>query len=165
METGKGQSQKTNPMAGTWTKAAQVRRAFKAGPPRKKDYVLTPAQAILQGAMALLDIQTAMREAGLPEEDANVSLVLMPATPASGNDPYMDDVSVIEPLTIEELSKSYENVKALKGVWLPAGLKYWQLDRELPALSNKPGQPDAWTHRWLVNDRARKALFEAVAEW
>ena len=120
MGTNGGQPKEKNLMAGTWTKAAKVRRVFKGGAPRKRDLVLSPSAALLEGAAVFHYLQAAMREAGLPEEDAKASLVLVTGFEAD------DDIHVVEALRIEELPKSYEEIKALEGLWLPVGLTFWQ---------------------------------------
>ena len=66
-----------NPMASTWTKAAKVRRALKAGRPLRKDRSVTPRVAIHEGCILMEKLRDAMHEAELPEEDVRAAVVLM----------------------------------------------------------------------------------------
>ena len=84
MGTDGGQPKEKNLMAVTWTESAKVRRVFKGGAPRKRDLVLSPSAALLEGAMVFHSLQAAMREAGLPEDDVRVSLVLVTGVRGEG---------------------------------------------------------------------------------
>ena len=146
---------KGNLMAATWTKAAVVRRAFKSGRQRQKDLLLTPTRAILEGSIVLHELQTAMRDAGLLEEDAKAALVFV-------SDAGSSDLIYVAPLPeVEGLANLSGKIKALQGVWRPLGLVFWQRDRE----AEIPGDPKSgavgWVQPWLTDQRSARALIAA----
>jgi hypothetical protein len=142
-----------NLMALTWTRAAKVRRAFKAGRTRQKDLVLTPLRAILEASIFMDGLRAAMREAGLSDEDVRVGLVLM------DEDNDWIYVSPI-PRELDGLPKMYGKIKKLEGSWRPLGIVCGQRDRE----TETHGGPEAWTawgQQWLTDMRSVKALLFA----
>ena len=66
---------KPNPMAGTWTKAALVRRRIKAGRPSRVNEILTPLQAANRLVNEVEKARSLMVEAGLAPEDVKAGLV------------------------------------------------------------------------------------------
>jgi len=143
-----------NLMASTWTKAAMVRRKFKAGPQRKKDYVLTPLRSILEGAIMLHELQIAMKDAGLLESDVQAALVLRltPSEPGKPNETHLQPI----PGT-ENLHLLYGRVKKLeaRGRVEPLGLVIKQNDREA---RGPEGEAVVWVQPWLVDIQASLAL-------
>jgi hypothetical protein len=86
--------------------------------------VLTPTRAILEGSIVLHDLQNAMREARLSEDDVKAALVLI-------SDAGEHDLIYVAslPPTVECLPEIYGKVKKLEGVWRPLGLVFVQTDR------------------------------------
>jgi hypothetical protein len=144
-QTGTGK----NLMASTWTKAALVRRKFKAGRQRQKDREITPLVAIHEACILLDDLRNAMREQSLPVEDVRVALVLMVPNAA----PDRDLVHVIWVPEPEELPGLFQRVAGVGGA-LPLGLGVWQRDREA-------SEAVVWTQAFLTGPDAVKALIEA----
>jgi len=145
-----------NPMASTWTKAAKVRRAFKAGRQRQKDRVLTPVKAIYEVCILLDDLRTAMDEAKLPVEDVGAALVLVtPETPDRENLVYV--LRVPEPKRLPELFSEVAKLEK-PGKILPLGVAVWQRDREI---QDPEKQGVVWVQPFLTGARAEKALLEA----
>jgi hypothetical protein len=134
-----------NLMAATWTKAGKVRRAFKAGRPRREDLVLTPTRALLEGSLVLNAIQEAMRAVDLSEDDIKAALVFM-----SDAGFY---VARIRP--VSELPITLKEIKQLEGDWRPLGLVLCQLDREA-------GKTATWDLAWLVDMASKNALRAAA---
>jgi hypothetical protein len=149
-----------NLMAGTWTKAAKVRRAFKAGPRRKTDLVYHDIEeAVLNGYAAFLTIRKEMHmpETLIPEGDVKAALVLMSSTPESN----AGLVSLLSfPRTIKNLSEMSSKAERLakKGAMVPLGVAFWLRDRE--ADDPKKGKA-TWVQPWLVNPRAARAAIAA----
>jgi hypothetical protein len=151
----KSEVKSANLMAGTWTKAAKVRRAFKAGRQRQKDLLLTPERAMFEGYILLREIQTAMRDAGLPEADVQTVLVLM-TTDTSGA-----DLIYAAPIPeTKQLPVLYRKLKKLEkeGQWIPLGIVVQQLDREEKDPKSKGA---VWVEPWLTGPRAVRALIAA----
>ncbi len=142
-----------NLMAGTWTKAALVRREYKAGRPRQKDRVITPLVAIHEACILLDDLRNAMRERDLPVEDVRAAIILMvPNFPTPDRD-AVHVLRVPEPNDLPDLFKRAADV-ATTGAVRPLGLAVWQMDREL-------GDAVAWVQPFLTGPRAVAALREA----
>ena len=138
----------SNPMASTWTKAASIRRKFKAGPPRRNDLVYDCERAALQGYMLFLEIRKAM-QAEIPTgaKDIRAALVLM--TPE--NLVYLLAIPKLEGLPALS-AKAMQLERTEKTV--PVGVAVWQRDRE--------AQEDVvWVQPWLVNPQAERAAREA----
>ena len=154
----KSEEKSTNLMASTWTKAAKVRRAFKAGKKRQKDLVLTPERAMLEGYMLLRDIQKAMSEAGLSEKDVQAALVLM-TTDSSGTD-LIYAAKIPEMKYLPEL---YGKLRKLEkeGHWVPLGVALKQFDREAYDARDPKSGAVVWDQPWLMNPRAARALIAA----
>lgn len=143
-------------MASTWTKAAIVRRKFKAGRQRQTDLVLTPTRAVLEGYILLHELQKAMVEAGLPEEDVHAALVLItPGVPGG-----VDKIYVLPFPDMNRLPELYGKVRKLHdaaGV-VPLGIVVSQTDRE----TQDPKSTGAvWVQPWLTGTRAARALLKA----
>ena len=143
-----------NLMEATWTKAAKVRRAFKAGKKRQKDLVLSPRRAVLEAYSALHELRAAMASAGLAEEDANAALVFL-----GGEAKHL--VTPLPPP--EHIPKPYSKARAMEaqGGWIPIGLVLHQQDRE----AFRPDDPKSgaflWAQQWVMSDRATRALLMA----
>ncbi len=149
----------SNPMAATWTKAALVRRAFKAGPPRRKDLVLAPTRAMFEGCILLNGLQVAMRDAGLSEKDVQAALILM--SPPGGDADLVNILPIPETKRLPEL---YAKVKKLEAEgWLPLGAAIKQIDREAYDPKDPKSGAVMWVQPWLTNPRATRALFAARA--
>jgi hypothetical protein len=143
--------QAKNLMAATWTKAAKVRRAFKAGRQRQKDLVLTPTRALFEGSIVLHELQVAMQTAGLSEEDVKAGLVFM-----SESGSYA--VPIPPP---SNLPAAFDAVRNLEGGgWRPLGLVLCQLDREV---DSKNGSI-TWVQPWLVGAEPTRLLIAAAAQ-
>ncbi len=145
----------TNPMAATWTKAALVRRAFKAGPKRKTNLEYDRENAILHARILFLEFRVAMGKAGITTtaEDVRAALVLM--TPESATSDQVHLLSM--PRELEDLpglsAKMAKLEKAEKVA--PLGVAIWQRDREA-------GDTAVWLHPWLVvGPRAQRAAIAA----
>jgi hypothetical protein len=147
------QTEKRNLMESTWTKAAIVRRKFKAGPSRRKDIVHTPTRAVLEAWILCHELQTAMKTEGLSEEDAQAVLVLLDGTDAT----YSFAVPAMD-----SLPELYGKVKALQeaGTVVPVGVLFKQFDREAEDRKTKSGAV-VWAHPWLVGLRESRALLNA----
>ncbi len=142
--------QAKNLMAATWTKAGLVRRAFKAGRPRKADLVLTPTRAILEGSIVLHELQVAMEAAGLSPDDVKAALVFV-----SGPLFY---ATLIPPTS--ELPRLFRKVKELEGEWQPLGLVLCQSDLEAEPKSGTV----IWVQPWLVGAEPTRLLRAAAAK-
>lgn len=150
----------TNPMAGTWTKAAKVRRRFKAGRQRTTDLVLTLERSMFEGYILLRDIQQAMSGEGLPETDVQAALVLL-ADDSAGTD-FINVVPIPEVKQMLTLKDKLDKLEK-KSCWTPLGVAIKQRDREAEA--NDPKNPRSgavvWVQPWLTNPRAARALIQA----
>ncbi len=143
-----------NPMAATWTKAATVRRMFKAGRQRQNDLLYDSEEAILQGRISFLQIRKAMLAAGIATtaDDLRAALVLMTPEGAESNEVYVLPIPR-ELAKLPELSVKVTKLeKSEKAV--PLGLVFWQRDREAE-------DSDVWVQPWLVNPRAAAATIAA----
>lgn len=141
-----------NPMAATWTKAAKVRRALKAGRPLRKDREVTPRVAIHEGCILLEKLREAMREAELPEEDVRAALVLM----APHYVAERDAVHVLRIVESEELPALFRRVVEIENSErvMTLGLGIWQRDREAESTAG-------WIQPFLTGQRAANALAKA----
>lgn len=139
-------------MEATWTKAAKVRRAFRAGRPLKKDRIVTPVVAIHEACILLDGLQTAMHEAGLPVEDVRAALVL--TVPNAEQDwDFVHVLRVPEPAQLPDLFRRVADVEAT-GKVLPLGLGVWQRDREADSAV-------VWVQPFLTGPRAVRSLMIA----
>jgi len=141
-----------NPMAATWTRAAKVRRALKAGRPLRKDRTVTPRVAIHEGCILLEKLRDAMHNAELPEEDVRAAVVLM----VPNYVPSRDAVHVLripEPEELPALFRFVSDVEDSARV-LTVGLGIWLRDREA-------GSTAGWIQPFLTGQRAANALTKA----
>ena len=70
------ETQTTNLMAATWTKAALVRRAFNAGPRRKSDRAFDDLEdAVLTAYVSFLDLRKEMKKVDIPVRDVRAAMV------------------------------------------------------------------------------------------
>jgi hypothetical protein len=139
-------------MAATWSRAAKVRRAFKAGRSLRKDRILTPTVAIHEACILLERLRAAMGEAELLFEDARVSVVLM--VPAYL--PERDAVHVLripEPGELPGLFRRVEEIEETGRVQT-LGLGVWQMDRET-------GNTAGWIQPFLTGARAVNGMAKA----
>jgi hypothetical protein len=144
---------KANPMAGTWTKAGKVRRAFKAGRQRQKDHVLTPIAAIHETCILLDEIRNAMREADLSADDVQAALVLVtPETP--GRENLIHVLPIPKPKKLPELFATVSKIEK-PGKVLPLGLVIRQLDEDVESGAV------VWAQPFLTGPRAEAALIQA----
>jgi len=142
-----------NLMAGTWTKAATVRRKFKAGPPRRKDLEYDMERAVIECRILFTQIRKEMIQAGIfTSEDSRVALVLM--TPDT-------DTAEVGRVHVLPVPRKLEGIPELgaKAVRLeksekvvPAGVAFWQKDREAD------NSVEVWIQPWLTSSRAARAL-------
>jgi hypothetical protein len=148
-----------NPMAGTWTKAAKVRRVFKAGARRQKDRVLTPIAAIHEACILLDNLRNAMQAAKLSANDVQAALILV--TPET---PHMDFVYVLPIPQPEKLPELFAKVAKIEGKILPLGIAVRQIGREPNDLKD-PKDPKSgavvWVQPFLTGPRAERALLKA----
>jgi hypothetical protein len=151
----KSQEKRANPMAGTWTKAAKVRRMFKAGRPRQKDRVLRPEQAIYEACLLLDDIRAAMRGAGLSADDVRAALVLMTPETAEGVD-FIHVLRIPPPKKLPELFVKVSKAQK-SGAVLPLGIVIGQEDHEV----TDGIKGVMWVEPFLTGPRAVRALIEA----
>ena len=143
-----------NPMAATWTKAAKVRRALKAGRPLRKDRLVTPRVAIHEGCILQEKLRDAMHDAELPEEDVRAAVVLM----VPNYVPTRDAVHVLripEPEELPALFRFVSNIEDSARV-LTLGLGIWLRDRQA-------GSTAGWIQPFLTGQRAANALTKARA--
>ena len=139
-------------MAATWTKAAKVRRALKAGRPLRKDRTVTPRVAIHEGCILMERLRDAMHEAELPEEDVRAAVVLM----VPHYVPSRDAVHVLripEPEELPALFRFVLDIEDSERV-LTLGLGIWLWDREA-------GSAVGWIQPFLTGQRAENALAKA----
>lgn len=130
-----------NPMAATWTPAAVVRRAFKAGPRRKTDLVYDVERGFLECRILYIELRNAMIDAGIKTaaNDVSVGIVLMDSNnrkayviPAGGNlDAFTEWAH-----KADRLDKKHKVI--------PVGVAFWQRDRE-------SGQDETWVRLWRVD--------------
>jgi hypothetical protein len=143
-------------MAGTWTKAAQLRREFKAGRPRLTDLVLTPTTAILEACISLNGLQTAMKAAGLSEDDVQGVLVLMTPNFPEGR----DQTHLYAIPDISGLPALYKKVMALMEAAevIPLGVLFKQIDRDAANPKDAKSGAFVWAQPWRVGLRESRAL-------
>ncbi len=141
-----------NPMAATWTKAAKVRRTFKAGRALRKDRILSPTMAIHEACILQERLRAAMVEAELPVEDVRTALVLM----VPNYVPERDAVHVLripEPANLPGLFRRVEEIDETGRVQT-LGLGVWQKDREI-------GNAVGWIQPFLIGARAGNGMTKA----
>ena len=139
-------------MAATWSRAAKVRRAFKAGRTLRKDRILTSTMAIHEACILQERLRAAMAEAGLAAEDARVALVLM----VPNYVPERDAVHVLripDPKDLPGLFRRVEEIEE-EGRVQTLGLGVWQRDHET-------GTQAGWVQAFLTGDRAARAMARA----
>jgi hypothetical protein len=145
-----------NLMSSTWTKAAKVRRAFKAGRTRQNDLELTCDLAIHEAYILLLKIRKEMLEVGIKtvSEDLRALFIL-----------FSENKKEIElfqmPQHVDGLPKLAAEVFKAEKVnnAQPLGVAIWLRDREA-------GEPSVWLHSWLTNpDALDDALNAAEIEF
>lgn len=147
-------------MAATWTKAGQVRRAFKAGPPRRKDRVVSPDVAVHEACILRIQLRRAMTQAGLSGDDVQVGLALMtPNTPDKEDAVYLLG-PVPEPKRLPELFAELAKI-GKQADMLPLGIVIRQVDREVYGTKSDKEQAAVWPQPFLTGDRATKALKRA----
>lgn len=139
-------------MAATWTKAAKVRRVFKAGRPLRKDRVLSPTMAIHEACILQERLRAAMGEAALPVEDVRIALVVMVPN-------YVPERDVVHVLRIPEagdLPVLFRRVEEINetGRVQTLGLGVWQMDRET-------GSAAGWIQPFLTGARAVNGMAKA----
>lgn len=139
-----------NPMAGTWTKASEVRRKFRAGKPRQNDLVIAATRSVLEGNILLYGVQEEMRNKGLSEKDVDAALILI--TPESSGD-FIYVVPFPEIKRLPEMYGKVQRLEKAEGV-LPLGVAIRQEDRESE-------ETVVWVQPWLVNPRAVRAANKA----
>ena len=148
-------------MASTWTKAAKVRRAFKAGRQRQKDLKYDCERAVLEARILNIEIRKAMIQAGITTgDDAKVALVLMTPDSAKINRVYVLTIPRDIAGLPEVAAKAAKLEKAEKAV--PLGVAIWQRDREAYDPSELKSGIEVWMHLWLTSERALCASAEAL---
>lgn len=149
----------TNLMAGTWTKAAKVRRSFKAGRPLQKDRVLTTTKAIHEACILLDDLRNAMRQSGLSADDVQAALVLVtPETPGLEDAVYV--LPVPQPKKLPDLFANVAKVEKT-GEVLPLGIAVKQRDHEAYDPKDPKSGAVVWVQPFLTGPRAVAALKHA----
>lgn len=154
----KAEEKSANLMAETWTKAAKVRRAFKAGKKRQKDLLLTPERAMFGGYIRLIEIRKAMAEVGLPASDVQAALVLMTTDNAGADLIYATPLP--ETKRLPELSGKLKKLEK-EGKWVPLGIVIQQRDREACDPKDPKSIGAMWVEPWLTGPRAVRALTAA----
>lgn len=147
-----------NLMASTWTKAAIVRRTFKAGPRRKSDLVYGAEHGFLECRILYIELRNAMLEAGIKTgaSDVSVGLILMTPWTAKGR-------AVVHVLhaggSIDDFTKSARKVEQLEKQHkaIPIGVAFWQRDHE-------SGQDETWVRAWRLDNASAEALAHVSKE-
>ncbi len=146
----KSEEKSANPMVDTWTPAATVRRAFRAGPKRKTDLEYDLESAILHARILLIEFRAAMLKAKITTtgEDVRAALVLMTPETAESNQVHLLSM----PRQLEDLPELSTKAARLEKAYnvVPLGVAIWQRDR-------KAGASTTWIHPWLVDQRAQRA--------
>jgi nitrate reductase NapAB chaperone NapD len=136
-----------NLMESTWTPAAKVRRAFKAGPKRRKDKELNTVEAVFEAGMLLHKLRMAMEMADERSDDVQAALVLV--TPPDRE----NAVHVLPVPQHKRFSTLFADVERLEklGKVIPLGMVFRQRDRKAEDMS-------VWTEPFLTGHRAESAL-------
>ena len=143
-------------MAASWTKAAKVRRSFKAGRRLVKERIVTPIVAIHEACILLDELREAMHEVGLPKDDVWAAIaVVTPERPDKENEVYV--LEVPPPRRLPELFERMAKIEK-PGKVLPLGILIAQRDREA---KDPKEQGASWVQPFLVGPRAEKALILA----
>jgi hypothetical protein len=139
-------------MAATWSQAAKVRRAFKAGRTLRKDRILPPTTAIHEACILQDRLRAAMAEANLPSEDVRVAVVLL----VPNYVPERDAVHVLRVPEPSDLPAIFRRVQELEddGRVQALGLGVWQRDRDSDSHTG-------WVQAFLTGDRAARAIAKA----
>ncbi len=143
-----------NLMAGTWTKAAKVRRALKAGPRRKTEVAYDCETAILRARIFWIEVRKTLLDERVftASEDVKVALALI----------MRGDRVLVLPIPREmgdlpELAAKIGRLEKTQDA-KPLGLVVWLRDRE------SDDAPAVWIHPWLLNERAASAATAAFAD-
>jgi hypothetical protein len=139
-----------NLMSSTWTKAAKVRRAFKAGRQRQKDLIYSMERAVIECRIVFLSIRKATVDAGIfGGEDVKVALACMTPEGSELNTVYLLPLA----RGIDGLAGTYAKAERLEKEEnvVPLGVVLWQRDREANDAI------DVWVQSWLVGPRATLA--------
>ena len=142
-----------NLMESTWTNAAKVRRAFKAGPKRRKDKELSTVEAVFEAGMLLHKLRMAMEldeDPSMSAEDVQAALLLV--TPPDRE----NTVHVVPVPQHKRFSTLFADVERLEkvGKVIPLGVVFRQHDR-------KAKDHSVWTEPFLTGQRAESALRQA----
>jgi len=145
---------KPNLMSATWTKAALVRRQFKAGRQRKEDLEYDTERAVLESRVIFLKIRAAMSSAGIVTHGDDVRVALAMMTPDTSPE---DRVFLVPIGKMENLAKTYAEASKVEAEneAVPLGAIVWQRDREAG------GATYVWAQPWRVNGRAARATLAA----
>ena len=140
-------------MASTWTAAAMVRRAFKAGAPRRKDLILSVDRAVVEAWALCNELKSAMRAVSLSREDIRAALVLLTG---DLDDERQEKIYVFPVPDMAGLPTLHEKVMKLKKETnvFPLGVVFAQYDRETAT----PDVPAVWVQPWLVFQNASRAM-------
>ena len=147
-----------NLMAATWTKAAKVRRAFKAGRQRQVDWVMDAERAFIESRLLFINLRAAMVSAGAPTTDAELRVGVVLGTPPGFN----EAVVILIPRDSNQIRMAEakaENEQEAGRV--PMGAIVWLVDREGETSTS------VWVQPWLVGSeptRALKVLTRAFTE-
>jgi hypothetical protein len=130
-----------NPMAATWTQAAIVRRAFRAGPRRKTDLVYDVERGFLECRILYIELRNAMIDAGIKTSASDVAVGIV-LTDGSNRKAYVLPAGgSLEEFT--EWAKKAERLEKRHNV-IPVGAGFWQRDRE-------SCQDETWVRLWRVD--------------
>lgn len=144
-----------NLMSSTWTKAAMVRRSFKAGRQRQKDLDYTVDHAIHEACILLIEIRKEMLLAGIrtANEDLRALFILVSDSkggPLVDYEPMPTNFNALPEFAAKVLAK--EKAERAR----PLGVAIEMRDREAKDKS-------IWVHSWLAySDVVEEA--EAKAE-
>ena len=142
-------------MTSTETKAAKVRRAFRAGRPEIKSREYDIESAVMTARSLFMEIRKERSLEGIDDwwDDIAVALVLMTTEEARKDRVYLLPIS----RDFDDLASLYKSAMQLKTTEkvVALGVAFWQLDREAG------GETHVWTEQWLAGPRAALAINRA----
>jgi hypothetical protein len=146
---------KENLMASTWTKAAVVRRKFKAGPRRQRDIEYDVERALLECRILYTELRNAMVTAGIKTGAVDVSVGIILTAPPDA------EIRFVEVLSAGGDMEAFAK-QAMKAAWLekqhkvfPIGAAFWQRDRE-------SGTGEVWIRSWRLGGQSALLLTETL---
>lgn len=142
-----------NPMASYWSKAALVRRSFKAGPRRKMDLVYDAERAFLECRILYTELRKAMLDFGIETGASDVSVGLVLMAPWESNDRRVYVVPAGGSLDVfAERGRKAERLEKRHSA-VPIGVAFWQRDREA-------NQEEVWVRPWRMDSNPVMLMVE-----